>query len=75
MLCLLYTSGGKVNFNYNGLAQNENGWWYIHGGKVDFNYNGLAQNENGVWYVRGGKVDFSYNGRVSYKISGGKLVF
>ena len=67
--------GGKVNFNYNGLAQNENGWWYIHGGKVDFNYNGLAQNENGVWYVRGGKVDFSYNGKVSYKISGGKLVF
>ena len=59
----------------NGLAQNENGWWYIHGGKVDFNYNGLAQNENGVWYVRGGKVDFSYNGTVSYKISGGKLVF
>lgn len=25
-----------IIFNYNGLAQNENGWWYIKNGKVDF---------------------------------------
>ena len=33
---------GKVNFNFNGMAQNSNGWWYIRGGKVDFSYNGYA---------------------------------
>ena len=31
-----------MNFNFNGMAQNSNGWWYIRGGKVDFSYNGYA---------------------------------
>lgn len=35
----------------------------------------VAHNVNGWWYVKNGEVDFSYNGKVSYKISGGKLVF
>lgn len=32
---------GKVNFNYNGLAENENGLWYVEGGRVTFRYNSL----------------------------------
>ena len=27
---------GQVNFGYNGIAQNENGWWYLCGGKLIF---------------------------------------
>ena len=36
---------GFVNFDFNGLCSNENGWWYLTGGKIDFDYNGLASNE------------------------------
>ena len=52
---------GQVDFGFNGLAQNEYGWWYVSGGKIDFAYTGLAQNENGWWYVRNGKVDFTFS--------------
>lgn len=65
---------GKVDFTFNGLAQNQNGWWYLKDGKVDFSYNGLAANKNGVWYVKNGKVDFDYSGNTTCKISKGKLV-
>ena len=65
---------GKVDFTFNGLAQNQNGWWYLKDGKVDFDYTGLAKNNNGIWYVRNGKVDFDYSGNASCKISKGKLV-
>lgn len=56
------TLNGKIDYSYNGIAQNENGWWKIVNGKVDFNYNGLANNEYGWWFLQGGKVDFDYQG-------------
>ncbi len=31
----------RFDFTYNGLVQNEYGWWKVTAGKVDFNYNGL----------------------------------
>ncbi|MFR5700697.1 MAG: hypothetical protein ACLUD0_01750 [Eubacterium ramulus] len=42
---------GALDFTYNGLVQNEYGWWKVTAGKVDFNYNGFATNEYGTWYV------------------------
>ena len=48
---------GKVDFGYNGFADNENGTWMIRNGKVDFNYGGLFMTEDGVWhYIENGKV-------------------
>ena len=47
---------GKVNFNYNGVAKNENGWWYIRGGKVNFNYNGYVKADGIRYMVKNGKV-------------------
>lgn len=74
------TLNGKIDYSYNGIAQNENGWWKIVNGKVDFNYNGLANNENGWWFLQGGKVDFDYkglavNGLGIWVLNGGKVNF
>ena len=55
-------NGEEVNTNYTGVAQNENGWWYIRDGYLDWNYTGVAQNENGWWYIRDGYLDWSYTG-------------
>ena len=48
---------GKVNFNFNGIANNENGWWYIKNGKVDFNYNGTIHVNGKAYAVKNGKVN------------------
>lgn len=74
------TLNGKIDYSYNGIAQNENGWWKIVNGKVDFSYNGLANNENGWWFLQGGKVDFDYkglavNGLGIWVLNGGKVNF
>ena len=59
-------SEGKVDFDYNGMAQNKNGWWYIQDGKVDFSVNGIEKvtvnGEYAWWYIRKGEVDFDYTG-------------
>jgi len=57
-----YVVNGKVDYNYTGLGQNENGWWYCKNGKVDFTFNGIVQNENGWWKVENGQVNFNYTG-------------
>lgn len=47
---------GKVDFLYNGIANNKNGNWVINNGKVNFNYNGLIY-DNGVgYYCKNGRV-------------------
>ena len=47
---------GKVDFLYNGIANNKNGNWVIHNGKVNFNYNGLIY-DNGVgYYCKNGRL-------------------
>ena len=53
---------GQIDYNYDGLAENEFGWWKVSNGEVDFGFNGLALNEYGWWKVTGGAVDFSYTG-------------
>ena len=57
-----YMKNGKIDYDYDDLAQNEYGWWKISNGMVDFGYTGLAQNEYGWWKVSNGTVDFSANG-------------
>ena len=57
-----YMKNGKIDYDYDGLAQNEYGWWKISNGTVDFGYTGLAQNEYGWWKISNGTVDFSANG-------------
>lgn len=74
------TLNGKIDTSYNGVAQNENGWWKIKNGKVDFSYTGLAQNENGWWYLKDGKVDFTKNSVINneygwWKVIDGKVDF
>ena len=59
---LVEVEGGKVNFDYYGVAENECGWWKVEGGKVNFDYYGIAENEYGWWKIEGGKVNFDYTG-------------
>ena len=47
---------GKVNFNFNGIALNENGWWYLRDGKVDFSYNGYTRYNGINYHIVDGKV-------------------
>ena len=57
-----YNSHNEIDYSYDGLAQNEYGWWKVNNGEVDFSFDGLAENEYGWWKVSGGAVDFSYSG-------------
>ena len=49
-------TNGKVDFDYIGLAANENGWFKVTNGKVDFDYIGLAANEKMCIRDRPGKT-------------------
>ena len=75
-----YMKNGKIDYDYDGLAQNEYSWWKISNGTVDFGYTGLAQNEYGWWKVSNGTVDFGYTGLAQneygwWKISNGTVDF
>ena len=75
-----YMKNGKIDYDYDGLAQNEYGWWKISNGTVDFGYSGLAQNEYGWWKVSNGTVDFGYTGLAQneygwWKVSNGTVDF
>ena len=61
-----YVRNGAVDFNYTGLAYDQNvGWWYVQNGAIDFNYTGLVYDQNvGWWYVQNGAINFNYNGLV-----------
>lgn len=41
---------GKVNYNYTGLGQNQNGKWYFENGKITYNYNKNYTDEDGIVY-------------------------
>ncbi len=57
-----YNSNGEIDVNYDGIVQNEFGWWKVNNGEVDFGFNGIASNQFGTWYISNGCVDFSVNG-------------
>ena len=40
-----YNSHNEIDYSYDGLAQNEYGWWKVNNGEVDFSFDGLALNE------------------------------
>ena len=54
--------GGRVLYNYTGMACNEYGWWYFENGNLNPTYTGMACNEYGWFYYRNGNVDFNYTG-------------
>ena len=53
---------GQIDYSYDGLAENEYGWWKVTGGEVDFGFTGLALNQYGWWYVENGTINFNYTG-------------
>ena len=53
---------GQIDYTYDGLAENEFGWWKVSNGEVDFGFNGLALNQYGWWYVENGTINFNYTG-------------
>ena len=53
---------GKVDTSYNGIAQNQYGWWRVKDGYVDFSANGIYKNEHGWWKTTNGKVTFKETG-------------
>ena len=59
-----YSVDGVTDYNYNGLAENEYGWWKVSNGEIDFSYNGLADNKYGWWKITNGTVDFNANGLI-----------
>ena len=47
-------TGGTVDFNYAGMAENEYGWWFMRNGTVDWNYNGTAELNGRIFNVVNG---------------------
>ena len=50
---------GKVDFNFTGLAKNENGIWYCKKGQVQFNTTDVIESKgtyNGWYYVKKGQL-------------------
>ncbi len=47
---------GKVCFDFAGVAENENGWWYLEGGKVQFGYTGEVIYDETTYQVTNGKA-------------------
>jgi len=45
-----------VNFDFNGIAENANGKWYIRNGKVDFTYSGSFWWKNKKYVIKNGAV-------------------
>lgn len=54
-----YNSGGQLDTEYDGIVENEYGWWKVSEGQIDFSYTGMILNQYGWWYVDNGTVDFS----------------
>ena len=57
-----YNADGQIDYNYDGLALNDFGWWKVSNGEVDFSFTGLALNQYGWWYVENGTINFNYTG-------------
>ena len=57
-----YNSNNQLDTNYDGIVENEYGWWKVTNGQVDFSYSGVVLNQYGWWKVTNGGVDFSFNG-------------
>ena len=75
-----YNSGGQLDTEYDGIVENEYGWWKVSEGQIDFSYTGMILNQYGWWYVDNGTVDFSadcmaLNQYGWWKITGGTVDF
>lgn len=75
-----YNSAGQLDTQYDGIVENEYGWWKVSEGQIDFSYTGMILNQYGWWYVDNGTVDFSadcmaLNQYGWWKITGGTVDF
>ena len=77
-----YMKNGKIDYDYDGLAQNEYSWWKISNGTVDFSANGLLYDNMSEkwWYFNNGAIDYNYDGLALneygwWKISDGTVDF
>ena len=75
-----YNSGGQLDTEYDGIVENEYGWWKVSEGQIDFSFTGMILNQYGWWYVDNGTVDFSadcmaLNQYGWWKITGGTVDF
>lgn len=75
-----YNSGGQLDTEYDGIVENEYGWWKVSEGQIDFSYTGMILNQYGWWYVDNGTVDFNadcmaLNQYGWWKITGGTVDF
>ena len=68
-----FYTDGDINYDFNGLAENYFGTWYVRNGGIDFSFTGFIliseENEYGetfntYYYVRNGKVDYDFVGLV-----------
>ena len=71
---------GKLDTSYNGIAQNQYGWWKVTNGYVTFKETGIFKNEYGWWRVEDSKVNFKANGIYKnqygwWKTTDGKVTF
>lgn len=61
---------GEPDYSFTGLAQNDDGWWYVFRGRVDTKRTGLARGrvngQDAEWLVFNGRVQLGWSGYVSY---------
>lgn len=60
---------GKVDFTFNGVAENQNGLWLIKNGKVDFNANGTYEYADEVYRVVNGRAEVTHIHDYSSKVT------
>ena len=64
----LMLRGGTVDESFTGLAENEDGWWYVAAGHIDRGMTGLVSGRvngrDGDWYVLEGKVQLGFSGYI-----------
>ena len=46
----------KIDYNYTGLGQNQNGIWYMQNGKITYQYNGTVTDNTGTYLVEASRV-------------------
>ena len=52
----------RVNWNYTGLAQHNNQWFYIDRGRLNWDYSGITKYNNEWFYIETGRLNWHYNG-------------
>ena len=79
----IYKVNGKIDTDFTGFAQNENGWWYVENGQVTFKQNdviyGTVNGETAWWHVKNSQVMYdttvAHNENGWWYVKDGKVDF